>query len=97
VIELSRGEVTSADVTSSSFPGTGPNAERSRALERCIIDGAFAIDVPRVAIGDTPDDVTLARYPLTFRVVRASGVVSDERRPPAPVDHDDPLGGLPRK
>ena len=87
VVEIARGEVTTASIHGSSL-GDGD-------LERCVLDAAFALDPPRIALGDEPDAITIARYPLTFRVVRAAGSVSDEQRPALPPTGADPLDGLP--
>ena len=87
-LELSRGELTSATITRSTVTG-----QRGAALETCVRDAAQGIDVPRVAVGDLPDDITIARYPLTFRVVGGTADVVDEKAAPAATPRD-PLEGL---
>lgn len=87
-LELSRGELTGVTITRSTVTGT-----RGAALETCVRDAAQGIDVPRVAVGDLPDDITIARYPLTFRVIGGNADVVDERTTPAAAK-GDPLEGL---
>lgn len=89
-IEIARGEVQHAEISSSSFVGA--------AIETCVVDAAFAMRVPRVALGADPETVGVARYPLRFRMKKTKGAVEmgegvEEKR--IDVDLDKPLGGIP--
>lgn len=68
VIEIARGEVQSVQVDNSTFPSAG--------IEACVIDAAYAIQVPRVALGDDVEVIGVARYPLTFRKKKDQSEVS---------------------
>ena len=67
VLEMARGEVQHAEVVRSTFPATG--------MEACVARAAYAIQVPRVTLGDDTEIVGVARYPLTFRKSRKGGEV----------------------
>lgn len=92
VLELARGEVQHAEVRRSSFRGTG--------VEACVARAAYRIQVPRVALGDDPETISVVRYPLELRKRRRGGEV---RSGPTDRDRDalrelldskDPLDGL---
>lgn len=89
-VEIARGEVQHAEISSSSFVGA--------SIETCVVDAAFAMRIPRVALGTDPETVGVARYPLRFRMKKTKGAVEmgegvEEKR--IDVDLDKPLGGLP--
>jgi hypothetical protein len=86
VVEMSRGEVSHAYITASTF--------RSAAVDLCVIDAAYQIQVPRVGVGDAREAVVVARYPMSFKLSEQGVQVSDEKR--APVAPADPKkGGTP--
>jgi hypothetical protein len=93
-VELARGEVLSArarDVR--GLP---------EKLSECAAEAAYAIRIPRVALGDEPEARVVARYPLELRSGRVRAIRLE--LPPLPgaspgapaLDPADPLGGLPR-
>jgi hypothetical protein len=89
-VELARGEVQTVSIRG-SLTGQKPPG----AVEQCVEEAAYAIQVPRVAQGSDVESVGVAKYPLTFRVVDKKGEVSGGRR--TSKDHfnpDDPLDGL---
>jgi hypothetical protein len=91
VLEIARGEIQLAHAVDSTLAGAG--------LEACVTDAAYAIPVPRVALGDDPETIGLARYPLVFRVRGDRGAVEqgpDYDLGEIEIDLDDPLGGLDR-
>jgi len=80
--------VQDARVARSTLPGS--------EIDACVLDAAYTIRVPRVALGDDTEYVGVARYPIRFRRV---GDKADVDRGEPPADDgpmaDDPLGGLP--
>jgi hypothetical protein len=66
-------------------------------MEKCVLDAAYAIQVPRVALGDDVEYIGVARYPIKFQRVGSNGKVvrGKDRNRGEPADADDPLGGLP--
>ena len=90
VLELARGEVQRAQVQESTFPG--------QEMEACVVRAAYDIQVPRVALGDDPESVSVVRYPLGFhKRARSAEIRALEQRDPAIrqlLNSDDPLEGL---
>lgn len=88
VVEIARGEVQAARIEKSTLKGA--------AIDACVIDAAYSIQVPRVALGADPETISIARYPITFRVVNARGEViyGAPRGDDDEIDADDPLGGI---
>lgn len=89
IVEIARGEVQNARVVRSTFSGG--------AVEDCVVDAAYNIQVPRVALGEDPETIGVARYPLRFRHVdnRAQVVTgkSSASERPAIIDPTDPSSG----
>jgi hypothetical protein len=75
VLEMSRGEVTSVQAASSSF--------RTPDMEVCVIEAAYALQVPRVAAEYDDGTIVVARYPLVFKVA-PSGDIELRDDVPAP-------------
>lgn len=94
-IEVARGEVQHAAITEASL-GLQP-------IRECVLDAIYAMPVPRVRLGDDLELVSVAHYPLRFRMKGAGNakvttpVPSDEpsRERPGELDPNDPLSGLP--
>ena len=89
VIEIARGEVQLAEITTSTFAAA--------QIDACVVNAAYSIPVPRVALGDDPETIGVARYPLRFRVRDKQGRVELDTAAgsePIDIDLDDPLGGL---
>jgi hypothetical protein len=59
VLELARGEVQHAEVQRSTLQNAG--------VEACVARAAYSIQVPRVALGDDPEIISVVRYPLELR------------------------------
>ncbi len=90
VIEIARGEVQFAETVESTFAGSG--------IEACVTNAAYSIPVPRVALGDDPETIGVARYPLAFRPRGQHGAVehvTDHTNGQVDIDLDQPLGDLP--
>ncbi len=89
-LEMVRGEVQDARLARSSFS--------SATLTTCLLDAAYATPVPPVALGDASEVVVIARYPLRYRKVEQRIDVgrAPDPAPSAPIDPDDPLGGVDR-
>jgi hypothetical protein len=89
IVEIARGEVQEARIVDSNLPGDD--------MEKCVLDAAYAIQVPRVALGDDVEYIGVARYPIKFQRVGSNGKVvrGKDRNREQPADADDPLGGLP--
>ena len=85
VLEIARGEVQFADVEQSTFPGS--------AIETCVAEAAYSIQVPRVALGNGAETIGLVRYPLTFRQSE-KGATDVNGSVDSGVNY--PLGGLPK-
>ncbi len=92
-LELARGEITHARATQSTM---------SLDVQRCLVEAAYQMNVPRVAPGDDADTVTIVNYPLTFRSLAAGELVlpgdansADPIDTGIQVDADTPLGGVP--
>jgi hypothetical protein len=75
--ELSRGEIASVRVAGSDFPP---------AINACLVDAAFQLQVPRTAIGDMPDTVYVVHYPLTFRSLANDVILPGDADSADPVD-----------
>jgi len=89
VVEIARGEVQHVEITGSTF--TGAN------IEACVAEAAYGIRVPRVALGDDPETVGVAHYPLRFNLKQKKGHVGPGkgvREKQIDVDLDKPLGGI---
>ncbi|MCG8416822.1 MAG: AgmX/PglI C-terminal domain-containing protein [Proteobacteria bacterium] len=90
VIEIARGEVQEASVAKSTFA--------SGSIEGCIETAAYTIQVPRVALGDDPETIGVARYPMSFRRRDGRGEVQlgvpGQKSVADPTRVSDPLGGL---
>lgn len=83
-LELGRGEVQWAEVRESSFPNAG--------VEECLAEAAYSIQVPRVALGASPEAIIVVTYPLSFRMRKQSGTVQKSTTPiPVTVDPKAPL------
>ena len=91
VLELARGEVQHAEVQRSTLQNAG--------VEACVARAAYSIQVPRVALGDDPETISVVRYPLELRQ-RPRGDAVRARSPdeePALreiLDSNAPLDGL---
>lgn len=88
VVEMARGEVSSARIEG-SLKG---NATWAAKIEACALDAAYSIRVPTVQQGDSLETISVARYPLTFKIVDAQGRVVEGV--PTEIDTSDPLEGL---
>jgi hypothetical protein len=91
VLELGRGEVQHADVLGSTLQHAG--------VEACVARAAYGIQVPRVALGDDPEIISVVRYPLELRKRQRSGEVrfrSEDEEPALRelLNSSDPLDGL---
>lgn len=91
VLELGRGEVQFADVQGSTLQHAG--------VEACVARAAYAIPVPRVALGDDPEVISVVRYPLELRKRQKSGEVRSRSEDEEPalrelLNSSDPLDGL---
>lgn len=91
VLELGRGEVQHADVQGSTLQHAG--------VEACVARAAYGIQVPRVALGDDPEIISVVRYPLELRKRQKGGEVrfrSEDEEPALRrlLDSRDPLDGL---
>jgi hypothetical protein len=91
VLELARGEVQHAEVQRSTLQNAG--------VEACVARAAYSIQVPRVALGDDPEIISVVRYPLELRKRRGGDAVrarSPEEEPALRelLDSNDPLDGL---
>lgn len=93
-LELSRGEVTRARAV--------PPSAFSLDIQRCVVEAAYQMQVPRVQPIEEPDVVTVVHYPLSFRSLAADEVIlPGDADSPDPidtgihVDADTPLGGIP--
>jgi hypothetical protein len=108
VVEVARGEVQYAAVERSSFPatfsgrsGTANANDMNDALHACVIDAAYGMQVPRVALGDDPETINVARYPLRFKPSERGqgGAVESGTYEQPPIDEilsdTEPLSGLP--
>ncbi len=87
-VEIARGEVQHARITRSNLPG--------ETMDDCVLEAAYSIQVPRVALGDDTEYIGVARYPIKFQLVGKTGRAgrgSFDRTSPA--DASDPLGGIP--
>ncbi|HUH01574.1 MAG TPA: AgmX/PglI C-terminal domain-containing protein, partial [Kofleriaceae bacterium] len=83
-LELGRGEVQWAEVRESSFPNAG--------VEACLAEAAYSIQVPRVALGASPEAIIAVTYPLSFRMRQQRGTVEKSTTPiPVTVDPKAPL------
>jgi hypothetical protein len=94
VLELGRGEVQFADVQGSTLQHAG--------VEACVARAAYAIPVPRVALGDDPEIISVVRYPLELRKRQKSGEVrfrSEDEEPALRelLNSSDPLDGLDKR
>jgi len=95
-LELSRGEILAAAVS--------PRGLDHPVLTPCVLDAAYALNVPATALGDDPDPIYVVRYPLRFET-RGDQVITvlgdaDSAEPidtGVHVDADDPLGTLPER
>ncbi len=90
VMEIARGEVQFAEVRNSTIADAG--------LLTCLTRAAYGAQVPRVALGAAPDQVSVVRYPIRLRVAGTSAKVergASLKR--APIKLEGPLGGLPRR
>ena len=89
-IEMARGEVLHA-----SIPILPPSLEPIRA---CIEDAMYAMPVPKVHQGQAEELVSIANYPLRFRMAKAKGrkgAVEPATNIDDPSSTDNPLLGLP--
>ena len=86
-LEMARGEVQDARLSGGRLAG-------NPALSSCLLDAAYATPVPAVALGDTHEAIVIARYPLRFRKIEQRVDVSPGEDRPAPLDPNDPLGGI---
>ncbi len=91
VLELGRGEVQHADVLGSTLQHAG--------VEACVARAAYGIQVPRVALGDDPEIISVVRYPLELRKRQRSGEVRSRSEDEEPamrelLNSSDPLDGL---
>jgi hypothetical protein len=91
-IEIARGEV--------QFAAVDDIALGLRPIESCLVDAVYAMPAPKVAQGDDPELIHVARYPLSFRHrenSRKKGVVQEgtPREPRLGDPFGDPLEGLP--
>ena len=94
VVEIARGEIQHAQVVRSTFSGN--------VIESCVIDAAYNIQVPRVALGEDPETIGVARYPLRFRhvdnraqVLTGKSSTDDEPKILDPLDPSgSPIDGL---
>jgi hypothetical protein len=91
VLELARGEVQHAEVQRSTLQNAG--------VEACVARAAYSIQVPRVALGDDPEIISVVRYPLELRKRQRSGEVRARSADEEPalrelLDSNDPLDGL---
>ncbi len=88
IVEIARGEVQDARVVRSTLAGA--------AVDQCVLDAAYSIRVPRVALGDDTEYVGIATYPIKFSLVDRKGTAArgNMAKPGQPAT-DDPLGGLP--
>mgnify|MGYP003631568974 CR=1 FL=1 len=88
-IEMARGEVLHADI-----PFLPPSLE---PIRRCIEDAMYAMPVPIVRQGQAAELVSVANYPLRFRMAKKKGVKGavEPAKPGDRDDTDDPLLGLP--
>jgi hypothetical protein len=87
VVELARGEVQSAHIKGS----LGGNSDWAARVEQCALDAAYSIRVP-ITIGSSA--VSLARYPLNFKIVDSRGRVIEGKRTEKDVDADNPIDGI---
>ncbi|ACY18436.1 VWA domain-containing protein [Haliangium ochraceum] len=91
-LELARGEVQLAEIERSTFPQS--------KLEACVIDAAYRIPVPRVALGDDPETIHVVRYPLELRrrnrsiEVHSDDSAEESRKIREILNSHDPLDGL---
>ena len=79
-----------------------PNSDFPLEVQRCLVEAAYQMNVPRVAPGDDADLITIVHYPLTFRSLAAGELVlpgdansADPIDTGIHVDADTPLGGVP--
>jgi hypothetical protein len=91
VLELGRGEVQYADVQGSTLQHAG--------VEACVARAAYGIPVPRVALGDDPEVISVVRYPLELRKRQRNGEVRSRSEDEEPalrelLNSSDPLDGL---
>jgi Mg-chelatase subunit ChlD len=87
-IEMSRGEVLHAGI-----PFLPPSLE---PIRRCIEDAMYAMPVPIVRQGQAAEIVSVANYPLRFRMAKKGSKGAVESAKPGDAnDTDNPLLGLP--
>ena len=91
VLELARGEVQHAEVQRSTLQNAG--------VEACVARAAYSIQVPRVALGDDPEIISVVRYPLELRKRQRGDAVRARSADEEPalrelLGGDAPLDGL---
>lgn len=90
VVEVARGEVQYAGTKRSTFANT--------TIDQCVVEAAYSMQIPRVALGDDPETVGVANYPLSFKPGNGGRVEAGTYSAPE-IDElvldGDPLGGLP--
>jgi hypothetical protein len=91
VLELARGEVQHAEVQRSTLQNAG--------VEACVAAAAYSIQVPRVALGDDPEIISVVRYPLELRKRQRGDAVRARSADEEPalrelLGGDAPLDGL---
>ncbi len=91
VLELARGEVQHAEVQRSTLQNAG--------VEACVARAAYSIQVPRVALGDDPEIISVVRYPLELRKRQRGDAVRARSADEEPalrelLDSKTPLDGL---
>lgn len=98
VIEVARGEVHHAAVERSTFANAAAR-NANDALQACVVDAAYTMQVPRVALGEDPETIGVVRYPLTFKPSKQGGNVESGTYQDPTIDEllqdSDPLSGLP--
>ena len=67
VVEVARGEV--------QYAGTERSTFASSVIDTCVADAAYSMHIPRVALGDDPETIGVARYPLSFKPSKQGGHV----------------------
>lgn len=91
VIEVARGEV--------QYAGTERSTFSNPVIDKCIADAAYSMQIPRVALGDDPETIGVAKYPLSFKPGKRGGYIEAGTYSAPEIDElvldTDPLGGLP--
>lgn len=84
VLEIARGEVQYARSETSTFPAA--------VMEACVVEAAYSIQVPVVALGDDPETIGIVRYPIAFKK-RKQDVAQEPLDLGTPLDLSVPLDG----